>query len=248
MRQLRQGGLTLIEMMIGILIGLLVSFAAVASLGFTRLASSTVGDNTRLHEDANTAFRIIGHHLRQAGAQRLLNTNGGRVRFNNAFVGFGDAAAPRVIQGANTASDGPDTLSISHDIEPLISATDCMGDAPTLLQVNNGITTLNSVFSVVDGNLQCAGSIGPQTAALIRGVEDFQVRYAVRDATDSTRYVDAPADWNAVEGVMVCLQLVGELRSQPTAPIIGCNDEPSAQDGRFRRAFWRVFKLRNSDA
>jgi type IV pilus assembly protein PilW len=240
--------LTLIELMIGILIGLLVSIAAVASLGFTRLAASTVGDSARLHEDANTAFRIIGHHLRQAGAQRLLNTNG-RVEFNNAFVGFGDAAAPRVIQGVNTTNDGPDTLSISHDIEPLLGATDCMGDAPTALQVkDDGITTLNSVFSVDDGNLQCTGSIAPPGAALIRGVEDFQVRYAVRDATDALQYVDAPADWNSVEGVMVCLQLVGELGGQPTAPIIGCNSAPSAQDGRFRRAFWRVFKLRNSDA
>lgn len=246
---LRQRGLTLIELMIGLLIGMLVSLAAVSSLGYARQASSTVGDSARLHEDASTAFRIIGHHLRQAGAQRLLDASGGRVNFNAAFVGFGDAVAPRFIEGVNTAGNGPDTLSMSHDIEPLIAATDCMGDEPTALQQKSGFTTLNSVFSVVDGNLQCAGSADKQTASLIQGVEDFQVRYAVRNgATDTLQYQQAPGDWSAVEGVMICLQLVGELRGQPATPIVGCNGNPSAQDGRIRRAFWRVFQLRNADA
>lgn len=246
---LRQRGLTLIELMTGLLIGMLVSLAAVSSLGYTRLASSTVGDSARLHEDATTVFRIIGHHLRQAGAQRLLEAGGGRVAFNAAFVGFGDAATPRYIQGVDTADNKPDTLSMSHDIEPMIAATDCMGDEPTATQQANGLTTLNSVFSVVNGNLQCTGSAANQTASLIQGVEDFQLRYAVRNsATDTLQYQQAPSDWTAVEGVMICLQLMGELRGQPTAPIIGCNGNASAQDGRFRRTFWRVFQLRNADA
>ena len=246
---LRQRGLSLIELMIGLLIGMLVSLAAVSSLSYTRVASSTVGDSARLHEDASTVFRIIGHHLRQAGAQRLLDAGGMRVNFNAAFVGFGDAVAPRFVEGVNTADNGPDTLSVSHDIEPLIAAADCMGDEPTAKQLKDGFTTLNSVFSVVNGNMQCAGSANTQTASLIKGVEDFQVRYAVRNsATDTLQYREAPGDWSAVEGVMVCLQLVGELRGQPTAPIVGCDGNPSAQDGRFRRAFWRVFQLRNADA
>lgn len=239
----RQRGLTLIELMIGLLIGMLVSLAAVISLGFTRMASSTVGDGARLHEDASTAFRIIGHHLRQAGAQRLLDTGGGRVTFNGAFVGFGDAVAPRFIEGVDTPDSGPDRLSISHDIEPLISAADCLGNLPT------AATSIDAVFSVVDGNLRCAGSATTLPAALIQGVEDFQVRYAVRNSTtDTLQYLDAPGDWSAVEGVMVCLQLVGELRGQPATPVVGCNGNASAQDGRLRRAFWRVFQLRNADA
>lgn len=245
----RQRGLTLIELMIGLLIGMLVSLAAVTSLGFTRMASSTVGDSARLHEDASTAFRVIGHHLRQAGAQRLLDAGAVRVKFNDAFVGFGDATAPRSIEGVNSTQSGPDTLSVSHDIEPLIPATDCLGNAPTAKQEEDGFTTLNSVFSVVNGNLQCAGSATAKPAALIQGVEDFQVRYAVRNgATDTLQYLDAPGDWGAVEGVMVCLQLVGELRGQPATPIVSCNGNPSVQDGRLRRAFWRVFQLRNADA
>ncbi|MCV0438660.1 MAG: PilW family protein [Hydrogenophaga sp.] len=243
-----QQGLTLIELMVGLLIGMLVSLAAVTSLGFSRLASSTVGDSTRLHEDASTAFRIIGHHMRQAGAQRLLNAGGGRVHFNAVYVGYGSAANPHALEGVN-APNGPDTLRVSHDIEPLITATDCLGNAPTKKQQDDGFTTLSNVFSVVNGSLQCAGSAENQTASLIQGVEDFQVRYAVRDsATDTLQYRDAPVDWNAVEGVMVCLQLVGELGGQPTAPVVGCDGNPTAQDGRVRRAFWRVFQLRNADA
>ncbi|MGE0351292.1 prepilin-type N-terminal cleavage/methylation domain-containing protein [Hydrogenophaga sp.] len=243
-----QQGLTLIELMIGLLIGMLVSLAAVTSLGFTRLASSTVGDSARLHEDASTAFRIIGHHLRQAGAQRLMDADGRRVHFNDAYVGYGNAAVPHSIEGANAIS-GTDTLRVSHDIEPLITATDCLGNAPTQQQQDNGFTTLSNVFSVNGGNLQCAGSATSLPAALIQGVEDFQVRYAVRDsATDTLQYQDAPVNWSEAEGVMVCLQLVGERGGQPTEPVLGCNGQPIAQDGRLRRTFWRVFQLRNADA
>jgi type IV pilus assembly protein PilW len=239
----RQSGLTLIELMIGLLIGMLVSLAAVTSLGFTRLASSTVGDSARLHEDAASAFRVIGHHFRQAGAQRLVDAVGGRVSFNPAFVGFGNASQQHFIEGVN-AANGPDTLSVRHDIEPLIFASDCLGSLP-----EDTDTHIENAFSVVGGSLRCAGSATDDPAPLVRGVEDLQVRYAVRNgATDAIQYADSPADWNMVEGVMVCLQLVGELGGQPTAPIVGCNGNPSAQDGRFRRAFWRVFQLRNVDA
>lgn len=228
--------------MIGIVIGLLVSIAAVASLGFTRLASSSVGDSARLHQDAATAFRIIGHQVRQTGAQRLINVaSASQVTFNGSFVGTGVQGAPIVLSGTNANGSAPDTLSVSLDTELQISATDCLGKPPMA-------TSINSVFSVVNGNLQCAGSGAALPEALIQGVEDFQVRYAVRSGTGSAQYVDTPADWNAVEGVMICLQLVGELRSHPDAPVIGCNNLPSAQDGRLRRTFWRVFKLRNSDA
>jgi type IV pilus assembly protein PilW len=238
----RQGGLSLIELMISIVIGLLVSIAAVASLGFTRLASSAVGDSARLHQDAATAFRIIGHQVRQTGAQRLVNVAlASQVTFNSSFVGTGSQGAPVVLSGSNATKSAPDTLNVSLDTDPLISATDCLGNLP-----NASATSINSVFSVANGHLQCAGSGAAPAEALIQGVEDFQVRYSVR--TGVAQYVDTPADWNAVEGVMICLQLVGELRNQPDAPVIGCDNLPSAQDGRLRRTFWRVFKLRNSDA
>jgi type IV pilus assembly protein PilW len=237
-----QSGLTLIELMIGLLIGALVSLAAVTSLGFTRLASSTMGDASRLHEDASTAFRVIGHHLRQSGAQRLVGTGGGRVSFNPTLDGFTNARGQHFVEGVNGVS-APDTLSIRHDIEPLITASDCLGNA-----ANASATFIGNVFSVVNGNLQCDGSATNRAAALINGVEDFQVRYAVRASATELLYVDTPLDWNTVEGVMVCLQLMGEQGGNPTTPITGCDGQQVAQDGRLRRAFWRTFQLRNVDA
>ena len=66
-----QSGATLIELMVGITIGLLTIAVAIGDLLVSRGVSTSVSDVTGLQEQASYAFRIIGQQLRQAGSIRL---------------------------------------------------------------------------------------------------------------------------------------------------------------------------------
>lgn len=247
----RQSGVSLMELLIGISIGLLVVVAAIGSLVYTRTSTIAVGDSSRLQQDASNAFRTLGHHIRQSGARRIVNPTAGdtNVAFNDAYLGFGmnpNTGAPQVLQGTEGADNAPDTLQVSYDTDPVLQSMDCLG-APTLVANN-----ISSTFSVVGNELRCLGSGSATPFALLQGVEDFQVLYGFRIADDSFQYrtaaainVMVPAPWEQVETVQVCLRLVGEMSNNPGANMTGCNGENVANDGRIRRVFFRVFKVRN---
>ncbi len=262
----RQRGVSLIELLIGLVIGLLVVVAAMGSLVYTRASSLLIGDSTRLQQEAATAFRIIGGVARQAGARHLEDAPGaGRVVFNPQYAGYGvrpDTRHPLSIKGTDGASNKPDTLEIGRD--PGVweaEGIDCLGEA-----TNKGLSTkggtdddtpkeITNAFSVVADRLRCDGS-GPTKGAygVVSGVEDFQVWYGLREE-NTLRYVTAtalngaiPSPWDRVEALRICLRLVGESRNQPGALTLGCHGEAVDNDGRLRRTFFRVFKLRNLDA
>lgn len=245
-----QAGVSLLELLIGITIGLLVVVAAVGSLVYTRTSSTSVDDSSRLQQDASNVFRTLGHHIRQSGARRIVNPLGGNanVEFNSAYAGFGtnvNTSSPLVVQGVDGADNTPDTLQVSYDTDAVMQSMDCLG-APTL--VPNNIT---STFSVVGNELRCLGSGSATPFALVQGVEDFQVLYGFR-VGDNLQYRTAtaiaaavPVPWDQVETVQLCLRLAGELRNAPGVDMTGCNGENVANDGRIRRVFFRVFNIRN---
>lgn len=263
-----QNGVSLIELMAGLAIGLLVVVAAIASLASTRAASRVMGDSTRLQQDAATAFRIIGSVARQAGARRLQNTpESGQVIFNPQYAGYGampDTGHPLSIKGTDGVSNGPDTLEIRRDRGSSENeSVDCLGEATVEEKdkkakkdeqsTEKQEPEVTSAFSVVAGLLSCDGS-GPSKGAygLVSGVEDFQVWYGLREG-NGLRYATAselnevtPAPWDQIEAVRICLRLAGELSNQPGAAVADCHGETIKGDGRLRRVFSRVFKLRNA--
>ena len=110
---------------------------------------------------------------------------------------------------------------------------------------------VQSTFSVGGNELRCLGSGSATAFALLQGVEDFQVWYGLRIGdnllyrTATAISVVVPVPWDQVETVQVCLRLAGELSNNPGAAVTGCNGENIANDGRIRRVFFRVFKIRN---
>lgn len=252
----RQTGFSLIELLVGISIGLLVTLAALGSLVYTRASSTVVGDSSRLQQDASTAFRIIGHHIRQGGARRVNQAGGGNVEFNGEFLGFGNATTGTVlVTGTDGASNAPDTLQISNDrgaavpVAPAVDPwpnlnRDCLG-APSLLANN-----VTNTFTVNAGNLFCVGSGAAAGASLVQGVEDLQVWYGSRSTiTDQLTYVTSPtpAVNSQIETIMVCLRIAGEAVGNPTVASIGCiPGQEIAADGRIRRVYFRVFNIRNA--
>ena len=82
-----QKGVTLIELMVGITLGLLVIATATGALMASRGISSTVSEATTLQQQASYAFRVIGQQIRQAGSMQLdLNPNIAQISTSNANI------------------------------------------------------------------------------------------------------------------------------------------------------------------
>ncbi len=92
---MHQRGLSLIELLVGVAIGLLVALAATSSLMFTRLSAATAEDTWRMQQESTLAFRVIGAQLRQAGARPLVAAGtSGNVEFALGYSGLGTAGSP----------------------------------------------------------------------------------------------------------------------------------------------------------
>lgn len=265
-----QRGLSLVELLIGITIGLLVVIAALGSLAFTQVTSTAVGDSARLQQKANSAFRSMGFQLRQAGATEVVQA-GPAVRFSRQFNGWNGAG--RNLDGVEGSGSTPDTLRLSY--EDGSGARDCLGNPPT---ATAGIR-VDNVFYVDAGRLMCQGADGT-IQAIVDGVEDFQVTYGLQNvtalatpavlaasgaasaaaipATASFRYFTAtdapfgpalPASAVTSPGwsVTVCLQLRGDVRGDLPAgtSVAGCS-AAIAGDGYVRRVYRNTFSLRGT--
>ena len=66
-----QQGVTLIELLVGIIIGLLTVAVAMGALMISRSVTGTVSDSSMLQQQASYAFRVIGQQLSQAGSLRI---------------------------------------------------------------------------------------------------------------------------------------------------------------------------------
>ncbi|MBS0291029.1 MAG: prepilin-type N-terminal cleavage/methylation domain-containing protein, partial [Proteobacteria bacterium] len=66
-----QRGVSLIELMVGVAIGLLVVAVAMGALMVSRGISGTVSDASSIQQQAAYAMRVVGLQMRQAGSLYL---------------------------------------------------------------------------------------------------------------------------------------------------------------------------------
>ncbi|WP_249938118.1 PilW family protein [Variovorax sp. 3P27G3] len=62
-----QGGFTLVEFLVALIISMLVVLAAIASMLGTRSTAMTGDDVNALNQSSALAFRLLGQQIRQAG-------------------------------------------------------------------------------------------------------------------------------------------------------------------------------------
>jgi type IV pilus assembly protein PilW len=254
-----QRGLSLIETMVGITVGLLTVMAAVSTLVFTRQGGTTVTESYRLASAGNTTMRLIATTIRQAGATELVQPATGD------YVSFGDLAnralgGNQLVSGTEGGTGVPDTLVVRYEHRNNAVTRDCLGNSPSTLPER-----IDNTFSVDTVELRCVGRAGSSGAtigseqALVGdndnpdtqiAVEDFQVWYWVINAAGEQRRVtatDVPTngDWPAVDAVEVCLQLRGTSASYPAANFTNCAGNSVANGGRLHQVFTGVYKLRN---
>lgn len=265
-----QRGVTLLELMVGITIGLLVVLAAVGTIVLTRQSGSTIADSTQLTSQATNALRTIGAQIRQAGAIETLpsiptmavgqqsfvfspvydglDLPGGPTRWEGPLTPAGLQTALSVFGTEGGA--GPDTLQVSYQDLGANVTRDCIGNAAPAAAAN---IRIESFFSLNGTTFQCAGGSAPNTPQPIADdVEDFQVNYIVETLAGGVpvhQLVNATGVaglWSQVVGIEVCLQVRGQRTDYPTTgTFLDCRGGNTAHGGRIHKVFRNTYFLRN---
>lgn len=256
-----QKGLTLIELMVGIALGLLVVAVATAALMGIRSVTGTVRDVTGIQQQAAYVMRTFGTQLRQAGSLYLdlgLDDDGdGDILSDTAFH------LRRSTDRAISEDDaGNVTVRFTGYEEPTFFpyngpiSRNCLG-APG--NITGTTATIESIFTLVGNSLRCGGN-GAASQAIADNVAEFQVRYLMQGNTpaDPTMlYTDTAGvsdNWGQVQGVEVCLVLFGAERIDlPTGTsYTGCNGSAvnittlaEPRTNRMHYIFRNVFQLRS---
>lgn len=226
-RQRTQHGATLIELMVGITIGLLTITVAMGALMVSRGVSGTVSDASQLQQQSAYAFRVIGLQLRQAGSLYLNlapQKAAGEVIDISDPVGLeakidGFDPAVNTLIGIDDPSASEYKLSVGYRNykEPLHTSATSQSMQRNCLGETNSDTLIQSRFTL-DKTLhvlRCAGSGAAQPFA--ENIANFEVRYLLQDTMTTPgnpqiRYAsasDVGVNWNRVQGVEVCLVLFG---------------------------------------
>lgn len=270
----RQRGVTLIELMVGLAIGLLVVAVAMGALMVSRGVSGTVSDASGIQQQSAFVMRAIGMQLRQAGSL-YLNPNPSNAPADGmvmAPVAFETAAKST---GGGTDFD-PATNTLSAPAGGLgagfrrykesvhSSATDqtigrnCLGGpADTATNTDQGV---ESIFQLSGTELRCTGN--GKTEPIAQNVANLQVRYLLQDNTQPSiptiQYVNAASvsDWLKVQAVEVCVVIFGtEAISMPadgTSTYRDCDNTtvdmttlPGTRNRRMHITYRNVFQLRS---
>lgn len=237
----RQRGVTLIELLVGLSIGLLVVAVAMGALMVSRGISGSVSDASGIQQQGAYLLRVIGQQLRQTGSLYLNPDPGGgastevlspvvfEIKANAHGGGNSFEQQDTLVGGDDTVTVGfrryQDNVFIadnatSSDIGTDFLSRNCVG-APGNDKTDERI---ESAFTFADGNLRCGGN-GAAAQPITQNVAQFQVTYLVQttDAAGSKvqykKGSDMPAAatdpaWRQVQGVQVCLVLYG---SEPIA-------------------------------
>ncbi|MFZ6747239.1 PilW family protein [Undibacterium sp. JH2W] len=146
-------GRTLVELMIAMTIGLIISLAVTAMFVNNSQTYRTFDDKSVMEEDGRMALNMIAYHVRMAGTGPTLNTGlqtatGGGVSSYDLTGGeaisgcSGGYVSPVAVPVAcNLTTTGPDSFTVRYVVDldnsnqaspSLVAPTDCLGQAVAL--------------------------------------------------------------------------------------------------------------------
>ncbi|MDM0103936.1 prepilin-type N-terminal cleavage/methylation domain-containing protein [Variovorax sp. J22R24] len=244
----RQRGLSLVELLVAMTVGLMVVVAAVGALALSRAASSDVSDLSQLQQQGSYALHVIGTQIRHAGSVDPVRDDAtGLYAFVKSPVGVGSANA--MVFGADGKGTQPDSVSVAFapasigtsDLGPS-AQYDCAGT-----RVDEADRVVATFEVAAQGQLRCAGE--SQKQPVIANVADLQIDYRVETEggiqTMDADEVEGRKLWGAVTAIEVCLDLQGdEIGADLDDLYKACGNADKPRDGRVHLVFRNVFSLR----
>jgi type IV pilus assembly protein PilW len=203
----RQRGMTLVEMLVAITIGLLLLLAISAVFINMKRAFTSQDQLSQLQDNERLAVEVLTTTIQSAGY------------FTNPVTNTADilaAASPtwdvgQGIAGSSGTAPASDTVSVRYRTAPGDGIMDCLGQTNT----GGAESEVVNTFSISANNeLMCAVNGGAATA-LVSNISTMSVVYAVDglDTGNADRYLSA-ADvttggfWQRVKGVRITLGFV----------------------------------------
>ncbi|MGP1629261.1 MAG: PilW family protein [Giesbergeria sp.] len=227
----KQHGVTLIELLVGLAIGLLVIAVATSSLMVSRGVSGTVSDASTIQQQAAYGLRVIGMQMRQAGSL-FLNPDASGITGNEAYLQPVAFETQAVDPGGTGLGFNPvkDTVSATSDSltvgfrrykDKVYNSADeqalmrnCLGGPAN----DSADLILQSEFKFdnVANELRCNGNNAGEQP-ILRNVAEFQWRYLVQNnsapGSATIQYTSTPPTdalgWSRVQAVEVCMVLYG---------------------------------------
>ena len=270
----RQSGMTLIELMVGIAIGLMAIATALGALIVARGLAGTTNEASTLQQQAAYISRALGMQLRQAGAIQLsLNfsapesSDPGTAFDKVAFLTTG-TSNPSIL-GDVSASQNNLTTRYQNYQERLYSTTSPGWQAGTLFSDCAGGSTGGSVINAFRfkngiggsvGSLACAGSAGTYQPVADNMLQ-FVTRYIYQTGTATgtpllqtltTAQVLAQSAssqrerWAPVVAVNVCFVLTGTERIDTDGgTYVDCEGASKSMGNRLVMVFRNTFQVRS---
>lgn len=254
-------GHTLVELLIAMALGLVVTAASVSLYSMQRTAFERASNAMRIREAGLTALTLIGQQLQMAGfvpadvvrydgPPPLSGCSGGRPKGADDSLGCTTLASRSDGVAVRYVGDGVSTWpSVTGGI------TDCLGQAVTgnsALFGGQGVLVVNRYFASISGStgepeLYCEGSGKVGSAQpLVEGVERIRIRYWLANASNA---VDASAvavdQWAKIVAVDLCVLVRGVPQGQRSRYVDCDGVSILGTDLRPRQAFSRRVALRN---
>jgi len=261
-------GHTLLELSVAMVLGLLITGAAVSLYRSQRQAFTQAAETASMRDAGVAALTLIGQEVQMAGfvpahaSPDGMAQPGGAVAGTSALfgctggrpVGASDSPACEPLAGR---SDGIVVRYVGDAVSTWPTAagqaTDCLGqgvgaagEAPLI--VNRYYARPSA--STGEPELYCEGNGRAGVAQpLVEGIERLRVRYWLRGASAPVDPISVGRDqWRSVVAVELCVL----TRGGPTplrVRYVDCDGVALvAADRRERQAFWRHVAVRNNEA
>lgn len=213
MNSQKQHGLTIVELMVSMAIGLVVIGAVFVNYLNSSVGSRHAAAMVQVTDDASLALGILRNHIAMAGYSSPTGISSDGVlqrQFSGVFIlgcdgGFAsDAAAKKndptqvTCVTGQPASNGPDSILVRYEADgsnaPVVNnmPADCIG---TALTANGSIMDNRFGIDAANDQLECQGNGGTgvgdpdlQTAKqpLLDNVADMQITYGMSDSVAGT--------------------------------------------------------------
>lgn len=270
----RQSGLTLIELLIAMTLGLFLIGAVIQVFLGTKKTYSVVTSQSAAQESGRFALYFLGNGLRHAG-------HWGHIAYKQSFPEHSSFVTDNSIAFGNNNSSATDVVTGTDDIFLQMtgsvdgSVSTCLGMvltvdklavdryfiAPAEAGSSENISSLRCTSDTydydVDLNTVDAASIDTDTQTLVSGIENMQILYGLSalDSNVTQRYLDASAisanDWQNVRSIKVAVLASSNddssgFDNDKTYQLLDETYDASATgDRRARLVFQQTINLRN---